>query len=86
MNHLPIIPRRLTWLLCGGVLSLSLLFADVAPACADDVQSSGMAVSTVSAPPLAAWYSELARRDRVVQICVLTGAAALFVIMKKLVR
>jgi hypothetical protein len=87
MNFLPMFTRPLTWLLCGGLLGLCLVLADVAPASAAETPRSSMVCSGFSSPPLAAaWYRQFGRRDRVVQLCVLTGALALFVIMKKLAR
>jgi hypothetical protein len=84
MNHPPSFRRLLTLLLCGCVLCLCLVLAKLTPASAADTPRSAGIVAVTTTPPLGTWYAELGRRDRVVQLCVLTGALALFVIMKKL--
>jgi hypothetical protein len=85
MNLLSSFPRCLTRSVAGGLLCLVLLLVGAPPAGAAG-SSPGEVAAAPALPPLAAWYSELARRDRVVQVCVVVGAIALFVIMKKLVR
>ncbi len=67
-------------------MCLFLLAAGVRPAGAAEPALLGWVGSAPVRPPLAVWYSELARRDRVIQVCVVVGAIALFVIMKKLDR
>jgi hypothetical protein len=83
MNMLPCV-RCLARSLAGAVLVLGLLTADVSVARASQPVPGRWIAPAPAAPPLAAWYSELSRRDRVVQVCVVVGVIALVIIMKRL--
>ncbi len=86
MNFLALLPRNIVWPLVGGLLCLCVALADVKAACAQEAPRAVLVGAEPTSPPLASWYNDLGRRDRIVQICVLTGAFALFVIMKKVTR